>query len=105
MPGRPARTSSKSSRPTSGGPNFLKALRGPLPQIRLMPTGGVDLSTAESFLKAGAYCLGVGSALVDPGAIAKGDFGRIRDVAAQYAAIVRRVAVPAESPKGPRHAT
>ncbi len=73
-----------------GGPNYLKALRGPLPQIRLMPTGGVDLSTAESFLKAGAYCLGVGSALVDPGAIAKGDFGRIRDVAAQYAAIVRR---------------
>jgi len=74
-----------------GGPGFLRALRGPLPQIRLMPTGGVDLSTAESFFKAGAYCLGVGSALVDPSAIAKGDFARIRDLAAQYAAIVRRV--------------
>src|SRR5215213_7558247 len=53
-----------------GGPAYLKAIRGPLPQIRLMPTGGVDLSTAESFLKAGACCLGVGSALVDPKAIA-----------------------------------
>src|SRR3954471_9925931 len=43
-----------------GGPAYLKALRGPLPQIRMMPTGGVDLSTAENFLKAGACCLGVG---------------------------------------------
>ena len=73
-----------------GGPAYLKAIRGPLPQIRLMPTGGVDLQTAEAFLKAGACCLGVGSALVDPKAIAAGDFGRIRDLAAQYAAIVRR---------------
>jgi len=73
-----------------GGPAYLKALRGPLPQVRLMPTGGVDLSTAESFLRAGACCLGVGSALVDPAAIANGDFTRIRDLAAQYTAIVRR---------------
>jgi 2-dehydro-3-deoxyphosphogluconate aldolase / (4S)-4-hydroxy-2-oxoglutarate aldolase len=73
-----------------GGPAYLKALRGPLPQIRLMPTGGVDLSTAESFLKAGAYCLGVGSALVDPRAVATGDFDRIRELASQYTAIVRR---------------
>src|SRR5437016_11991249 len=73
-----------------GGPAYLKALRGPLPQVRLMPTGGVDLSTAESFLKAGACCLGVGGALVDPKAIASGDFDRIRDLAAQYVAIVRR---------------
>ncbi|HKI20651.1 MAG TPA: bifunctional 4-hydroxy-2-oxoglutarate aldolase/2-dehydro-3-deoxy-phosphogluconate aldolase [Isosphaeraceae bacterium] len=72
------------------GPSYLKALRGPLPQIRLMPTGGVDLTTAESFLKAGACCLGVGSALVDPKAIASNDFARIRDLASQYAAVVRR---------------
>src|SRR6476659_6399292 len=72
------------------GPAYLKAIRGPLPQIRLMPTGGVDLNTAEAFLKAGACCLGVGGALVDPKAIAAGDFGRIRDLAAQYVAIVRR---------------
>jgi 2-dehydro-3-deoxyphosphogluconate aldolase/(4S)-4-hydroxy-2-oxoglutarate aldolase len=74
-----------------GGPAYLKALRAPLPQIRLMPTGGVDLSTAENFLKAGACCLGVGGALVDPKAIAGGDFARIRELAAQYVAIVRRI--------------
>ncbi|SIO66489.1 2-dehydro-3-deoxyphosphogluconate aldolase / (4S)-4-hydroxy-2-oxoglutarate aldolase [Singulisphaera sp. GP187] len=73
-----------------GGPPYLKALRGPLPQIRLMPTGGVDLTTAEAFLKAGACCLGVGSSLVDPKTVASGDFSRIRELASQYAAIVRR---------------
>ncbi len=73
----------------SGGPAYLKALRGPLPHIRLMPTGGVDLSTAESFLKAGACCLGVGSALVEPDAVSAGDFDRIRELAAQFIAIVR----------------
>jgi 2-dehydro-3-deoxyphosphogluconate aldolase / (4S)-4-hydroxy-2-oxoglutarate aldolase len=73
-----------------GGPAYLKALRGPLPQIRLMPTGGVDLTTAESFLNAGACCLGVGSALVEPKALAAGDFARIRDLAAQFTAIVRQ---------------
>lgn len=73
-----------------GGPAYLKAIRGPLPQIRLMPTGGVDLNTAQTFLQAGACCLGVGGALVDPKAIAAGDFGRIRDLATQYAAIIRR---------------
>jgi 2-dehydro-3-deoxyphosphogluconate aldolase / (4S)-4-hydroxy-2-oxoglutarate aldolase len=73
-----------------GGPGYLKALHGPLPQIRLMPTGGVDLTTAESFLRAGACCLGVGSALVDPKAVAAGDFARIRDLAAQFTAIVRQ---------------
>jgi 2-dehydro-3-deoxyphosphogluconate aldolase/(4S)-4-hydroxy-2-oxoglutarate aldolase len=77
-----------------GGPAYLKALRGPLPQVRVMPTGGVDLTTAEHFLKAGACCLGVGSALVDPKAIATGDFGRIRDLAAHYVAIVRQVRGP-----------
>ena len=73
-----------------GGPNYLKALRGPLPQIRMMPTGGVDLNTAEAFLKAGACCLGVGGSLVDPKAVAEGDFARLRDLASQYAALVRR---------------
>jgi 2-dehydro-3-deoxyphosphogluconate aldolase/(4S)-4-hydroxy-2-oxoglutarate aldolase len=73
-----------------GGPAYLKALRGPLPQIRLMPTGGVDLTTAQDFLKAGACCLGVGGALVDPKAIAAGDFARIRNLAQEYTAIVRR---------------
>jgi 2-dehydro-3-deoxyphosphogluconate aldolase/(4S)-4-hydroxy-2-oxoglutarate aldolase len=72
------------------GPAFFKAMRGPLPQIRLMPTGGVDLTTAESFLKAGACCLGVGSSLVEPKAVAAGDFGRIKSLASQYVEIVRK---------------
>jgi 2-dehydro-3-deoxyphosphogluconate aldolase/(4S)-4-hydroxy-2-oxoglutarate aldolase len=73
-----------------GGPAYLKALRGPLPQVRMMPTGGVDLNTAESFLKAGACCLGVGGSLVEPKAVAAGDFARLRDLASQYAAVVRK---------------
>jgi 2-dehydro-3-deoxyphosphogluconate aldolase/(4S)-4-hydroxy-2-oxoglutarate aldolase len=73
------------------GPAFLKALRGPLPQIRLMPTGGVDLSTAADFLKAGACCLGVGGQLVEPKAVAAGNFDRIRELARQYCAVVRQV--------------
>ena len=55
-----------------------------------MPTGGVDLTTAEAFLRAGACCLGVGGSLVGAKAVAAGDYGRIRDLASQYAAIVRR---------------
>jgi 2-dehydro-3-deoxyphosphogluconate aldolase/(4S)-4-hydroxy-2-oxoglutarate aldolase len=73
-----------------GGPAYLKALRAPLPQVRMMPTGGVDLNTAESFLKAGACCLGIGGSLVEAKAVAAGDFARISDLARQYAAIVRR---------------
>src|SRR4051812_41954390 len=72
------------------GPAFFKALRGPLPQVRLMPTGGVDLTTATDFLKAGAVCLGVGTQLVDPKAVAAGDFGRITALARQYVEVVKR---------------
>lgn len=73
------------------GPAFFKAVRAPLPQIRMMPTGGVDLNTAASFLQAGACCLGVGGQLVEPKAVAERNFDRIRDLARQYVEIVRRV--------------
>src|SRR5262249_44912922 len=73
------------------GPAFLKAVRAPLPQIRLMPTGGVDLQTAAAFLRAGACCLGVGGQLVEAKAVAEGNFDRIRDLARQYIAIVKQV--------------
>ncbi len=72
------------------GPAFFKALRGPLPQIRVMPTGGVDLTTAAKFLEAGACCLGVGTQLVDPKLVAERNFVRIRDLARQYAAVIRK---------------
>src|ERR1700739_2941409 len=79
------------------GPAFFKALRGPVPQIRLMPTGGVDLTTAAAFLKAGACCLGVGGHLVDPRAVAAGDFNRIRDLARQYVAVVKEARAEQEN--------
>jgi 2-dehydro-3-deoxyphosphogluconate aldolase/(4S)-4-hydroxy-2-oxoglutarate aldolase len=72
------------------GPAYFKALRGPLPQVRLMPTGGVDVTTAAAFLKAGACCLGIGGQLVEPRAVAERNFDRIRDLARQYVAIVKQ---------------
>lgn len=72
------------------GPSYLKSLKGPLPQVRMMPTGGVNLDTAESFLKAGACALGVGGSLVEKSAIDSGNMDRIRDLAKQYVEIVQR---------------
>ena len=72
------------------GPAFFKALKGPLPQIRVMPTGGVDLNTAADFLTAGACCLGIGSQLVDPKLVAAKAFDQLRDLAAKYVEVVRR---------------
>jgi 2-dehydro-3-deoxyphosphogluconate aldolase / (4S)-4-hydroxy-2-oxoglutarate aldolase len=72
------------------GPGFFKAMRGPLPHIRLMPTGGVDLNTAADFLGAGACCLGVGGQLVDPKLVAARDLDKLRDLAAKYVEVVRK---------------
>jgi 2-dehydro-3-deoxyphosphogluconate aldolase/(4S)-4-hydroxy-2-oxoglutarate aldolase len=72
------------------GPAFFKAVRAPLPQVRLMPTGGVDLKTAADFLRAGACCLGIGGQLVEPKAVAERNFDRIRDLARQYVAVVQQ---------------
>jgi 2-dehydro-3-deoxyphosphogluconate aldolase/(4S)-4-hydroxy-2-oxoglutarate aldolase len=71
------------------GPKYLKALHGPLPHIRLMPTGGVNLDTAVEFLKAGACALGVGSSLVDPKLVAAGELGKIESLARQYVQLVK----------------
>src|SRR4030066_795491 len=57
-----------------GGPEYIKALRGPLPQILLVPTGGVNLQNAGAFIKAGATALGVGGELVDKKAIKEKKF-------------------------------
>lgn len=72
------------------GPGYLKAVHGPLPQIPLMPTGGVNLETAADFLRAGACALGIGGSLVESKAIAAGDFARIESLARQYVAIVNQ---------------
>lgn len=73
-----------------GGAKYLKALHGPLPQIQLIPTGGVSLSTAEEFLAAGAFALGVGSDLVDAKAAAEGRTEVITENARKYIGIVRK---------------
>ncbi len=72
-----------------GGPAYLKSLHGPLPQVRLMPTGGVNLDTAADFLRAGACALGIGSALIEGSAVNSGDYQRIESLARQYVEIVR----------------
>ena len=62
-----------------GGPEYLKALRGPLPQILLVPTGGVNLQNAGAFIKAGATALGVGGELVDKKAVKEKKFNVITE--------------------------
>jgi 2-dehydro-3-deoxyphosphogluconate aldolase/(4S)-4-hydroxy-2-oxoglutarate aldolase len=73
-----------------GGASYLKALKAPLPQIELIPTGGVSLSTAEQFLSAGAFALGVGGDLIDAAAIAAGKLEQITETARKYTEIVRK---------------
>ena len=59
---------------TALGPGFLKDVRGPLPHVKLMPTGGVTLDNACDWIKAGAVAVGVGTALLDATAIANGNY-------------------------------
>jgi 2-dehydro-3-deoxyphosphogluconate aldolase / (4S)-4-hydroxy-2-oxoglutarate aldolase len=59
---------------TSLGPRFFRDLRGPLPQVRFMPTGGVTLENAKDFLAAGASCVGLGTALVDAKTVERCDW-------------------------------
>jgi len=62
-----------------GGPEYIKAIRGPLPQILLVPTGGVNLQNAGAFIRAGATSLGVGGELVDKKAVKEKKFHIITD--------------------------
>ncbi|MES2222664.1 MAG: bifunctional 2-keto-4-hydroxyglutarate aldolase/2-keto-3-deoxy-6-phosphogluconate aldolase [Acidobacteriota bacterium] len=73
-----------------GGAKYLKALQGPLPQIQLIPTGGVSLATAEEFLAAGAFALGVGGDLVDAKAAREGRTSVITENAQKYIGIVKK---------------
>ena len=73
-----------------GGPSYFKAILAPMPFLKLMPTGGVDLSTVGAFLKAGAVTLGAGAALVDSAAIQKGDWATITKLARAFRDEVRK---------------
>jgi 2-dehydro-3-deoxyphosphogluconate aldolase/(4S)-4-hydroxy-2-oxoglutarate aldolase len=73
-----------------GGASYLKALKGPLPQIELIPTGGVSLATAAEFLAAGAFALGVGGDLVNSKVIAEGKPEIVTETARKYVAIIAK---------------
>lgn len=77
-----------------GGASYLKALKAPLPQIELIPTGGVSLKTAADFIRAGAMALGVGADLVDTKALREGNSELITERARQFIEIVQLTRAP-----------
>ncbi len=72
-----------------GGAKYLRALRGPLPQVRMLPTGGVSAVTAGDYIASGASALGVGSELIDPAALAAGDDHVLTERASELVAAVK----------------
>ena len=72
-----------------GGPEYIKALRGPLPQILLVPTGGVNLQNARAFIKAGCVALGAGGELVDKKALKEKKFNIITENARAFLKAIR----------------
>jgi 2-dehydro-3-deoxyphosphogluconate aldolase/(4S)-4-hydroxy-2-oxoglutarate aldolase len=73
-----------------GGPKYIKALKGPFPQIKTIPTGGVNLETAGEFLKAGASAVAVGGELVNAKLIKEGRYERIEELAREYLAVIAK---------------
>jgi 2-dehydro-3-deoxyphosphogluconate aldolase/(4S)-4-hydroxy-2-oxoglutarate aldolase len=73
-----------------GGPKYIKALKGPLPHIEMIPTGGVNLETAGEFLKAGACAVAVGGELVDAKLIREGRYDEMEFRAGQYLQAIAR---------------
>ncbi len=74
---------------TVGGPKYLKDIRGPLPQIKLAPTGGVDLDNTPDFIRAGAVAVAVGTSLVDKKAVSEGKYDLITEKARQFIEAVK----------------
>lgn len=72
-----------------GGASYIKNLKGPFPQIKMIPTGGVSLKTTQDFIKAGASALGVGTDLVDVKAIREGNPDVVTERAKQFVELVR----------------
>jgi 2-dehydro-3-deoxyphosphogluconate aldolase/(4S)-4-hydroxy-2-oxoglutarate aldolase len=81
-----------------GGAKYIKALRGPLPLVPLIPTGGVNLETAAEFLKAGAAALGVGGELVLADALKSKQPERITELARKFVDIVHNARTPTAAP-------
>jgi 2-dehydro-3-deoxyphosphogluconate aldolase / (4S)-4-hydroxy-2-oxoglutarate aldolase len=77
-----------------GGPNYIRALKGPLPQVPLVPTGGVNLDTAADYIRAGAAALGVGGELVPKEALQLRQAEVIRTLAARFVELVKGARAP-----------
>ena len=77
-----------------GGPSYIKALKGPLPQVPMVPTGGVNLETAADYIRAGAAALGVGGELILKHAFQQGKPALISDLAMRYAQLVKEARNP-----------
>ena len=73
-----------------GGPAYFKDVKGPLPQVQLMPTGGVDSNTTPEFIKAGACAVGAGSAMVDKTAVANKDWAKLTETARGFVDAVKQ---------------
>jgi len=71
------------------GPNYIKALRAPLPHLRIVPTGGVDLNTIGDFLRAGCPAVGVGSSLITKEILEKDDWPQLTQRAAEFVKAAR----------------
>jgi 2-dehydro-3-deoxyphosphogluconate aldolase/(4S)-4-hydroxy-2-oxoglutarate aldolase len=70
------------------GPKYIKDIHGPMPDVKITPTGGVDLTTIKAWLDAGAAALGVGSALVKKDLMRAGDWAGLTALARQYTVAV-----------------
>ncbi|MBI4662826.1 MAG: bifunctional 4-hydroxy-2-oxoglutarate aldolase/2-dehydro-3-deoxy-phosphogluconate aldolase [Verrucomicrobia bacterium] len=72
------------------GPSYIKALRAPLPHLKIVPTGGVDLNTAADFIKAGCVALGAGSSLVSAKLLQEAKWPEITRLAQEFVAVVKK---------------
>ena len=73
-----------------GGPELIKAILAPLPQLSIVPVGGVDLSTAADFIRSGAAALGVGNSLINQKLLDSGDMGELTRRAAAFIEEVKK---------------
>lgn len=73
-----------------GGPGYLKDIMGPLPQVKLVPTGGVNLETTPEFIKAGAVAVAAGSSLVNKKAVSEQNWDAITETAQKFVAAVKQ---------------
>jgi 2-dehydro-3-deoxyphosphogluconate aldolase/(4S)-4-hydroxy-2-oxoglutarate aldolase len=72
------------------GPKYIQAIRGPLPHLKIVPTGGVDVTTAGEFIKVGCVAVAAGSTLVSKEILASQDWPRLTSLASQFVAVVAK---------------